>query len=270
MAQGKTIGIIAIKGGVGKTTAAVNLGAILAKDFKQKVLLVDGNLSSPNLGSHVGIMNPEHTLSEVLMDKVKPHSAIYKHQLGFDVMPSNFTMNADRFSVFKLKEKLNKIKARYDYVLVDSSPNLNNEMLLSMVASDELLVVTTPDHPTLRCTIEAINAAKQQKTPITGLIVNKQRGKRFEISQKDIEAESNAPVLAVLPDDVSVLEALAKTTPFSDYSPRSKAAKALHTVARHIMGETIPKPVPFTQKFRNFFSRYVTVESNVSEAKKEE
>lgn len=259
MAKGKTVSVIAIKGGVGKTTTVVNLGATLSKDFNQKVLLVDGNLSSPNLGHHVGIMNPDFTLRDVLMDKISPQAAIYKHELGFDVLPTNFTSNADRFSVFKLKEKLNKIKRKYDYILIDSSPNLNNEMLLSMVAANELLVVTTPDHPTLRCTIEAVEAAKSQKTPISGLIVNKKRGKRFEISKGDIEKEACVPVIAVLPDDVKVLEALSKTTPLAYHSPKRKSTKGYHNIAAHLLGED-QKYVPLRQKVKKFFSQYVSIQ----------
>lgn len=268
MAKGKIIGIIAIKGGVGKTTTTVNLGAVLAKDFNQKVLLVDGNLSSPNIGDHVGIINPDFTLKDVLMDKIDPRGAIYNHELGFDVMPANFTQNADRFSVFKLKEKLNKIKQKYDYILVDSSPNLNNEMLLSMVASNELLVVTTPDIPTIRCTVEAVEAAKRQKTPITGLIINKKRGKSFEISQKDIEAEAKVPVIAVLPDDIKFLEALAKTTPLAYHSPRRKTTKIYHNIASYLINGK-QESQSFTQKFKDFFSRYITVEHSSDESIKE-
>ncbi|MBS3113046.1 MinD/ParA family protein [Candidatus Woesearchaeota archaeon] len=264
MGNGKTISIISIKGGVGKTTTTVNLGAILAKDFNQKVLLVDGNLSSPNLGDHIGIINPDFTLKDVLMDKIGASGAIYKHELGFDVIPSTFTPNADRFSVFKLKEKLLKIKRNYDFVLIDSSPNLNNEMLLAMVAANELIVVTTPDTPTLRCTIEAVEVAKQQKTPISGLIINKQRGKRFEVTKKDLESQTKVPVLAVLPDDIKILESLSKTTPLPYYSPKTKVTKMYHNIAKHIMGETENSVVikqPFKSRVKNFLNRYITIES---------
>ena len=85
----KTIGIISIKGGVGKTTAVSNLGAVLANEFKKKVLLVDANFSAPNLGLHLGIVNPENTLHDVMDNKVSVHEAIKKHDDGFHVLPAS-------------------------------------------------------------------------------------------------------------------------------------------------------------------------------------
>ena len=60
--MGKTIGVISLKGGVGKTTAVVALGSALA-DFGKKVLLVDGNFSAPNLGLHLDLFDTEKTIS---------------------------------------------------------------------------------------------------------------------------------------------------------------------------------------------------------------
>ena len=59
MAKGTTIGVISIKGGVGKTTAVSNLGTVMANTFGKKVLLVDANFSAPNLGLHLGVVNPK-------------------------------------------------------------------------------------------------------------------------------------------------------------------------------------------------------------------
>ena len=59
--MGKTIGIVSLKGGVGKTTVVAALGGALSR-LGKKTLVVDGNLSSPNLGLHLNIVNPERTL----------------------------------------------------------------------------------------------------------------------------------------------------------------------------------------------------------------
>ena len=66
MTDAKVFGIIALKGGVGKTTVVANLGAALAQEFHKRVLLVDANFTTPHLGLHVGMVRPSHTLHNVI------------------------------------------------------------------------------------------------------------------------------------------------------------------------------------------------------------
>ena len=73
----KTIGVISIKGGVGKTSTVVSLGASMAA-LGKKVLLVDGNLSAPNLGMHIGL-DTKKGVHDVLAGKIRPETAIYSH-----------------------------------------------------------------------------------------------------------------------------------------------------------------------------------------------
>ncbi len=247
----KTIGVIAIKGGVGKTTTTVNLGASLAKDFGKKVLIVDGNYSAPNLGLHIGVVKPEKTLHDVLSGKLNIKKATYAHDLGFDYLPSNLIHK--KIDVYKLKQKLAEIKSNYDVILVDSSPNLNHEMLSTIVASDELLVVTTPDYPTLSATMNAVRLAKQKSTKISGLVLNKVRNKNFELNLSDIEDATNTPVLAILNDDLKVLESLAETTPFALRHPGQNAAVEYKELAGTLIGDRF-NDGRFVTKIKRLFS----------------
>ena len=84
----KIIGIVSGKGGVGKTTFTANIGAALA-GMDQKVLVIDGNLSGANLGLHLGLSNfYPFSLNNVLRGEVSLNHAIYKHPLGFDIIPA--------------------------------------------------------------------------------------------------------------------------------------------------------------------------------------
>ena len=87
--MGKTIGLISLKGGVGKTTLAVALAINLAHGYGKKILLVDTNYSAPNLGLHMNIISPRKTIHDVLASKEKISSAIHR-QYGIDVIPGNF------------------------------------------------------------------------------------------------------------------------------------------------------------------------------------
>lgn len=233
--KGKIIGVISIKGGVGKTTTVSNLGALLANKFGKKVLIVDANFSAPNLALHLGFINPETTLADVLMDRVDVKEAIYEHDLGFHMLPTALVHR--KLNPFKLRSKINKLREYYDVILIDSSPTLNEEMLSTIVASDSLLVVTSPDLPTLSCTMHAVKVAKRKKTPIAGMIINKVRKKNFELTTDEIQESTGVPVVAVLPDDVRVLEALARSTPASVFSPKKNFAVEYHQLAASIIGE---------------------------------
>lgn len=250
--MGEIIGIISIKGGVGKTTTVVNLGTVLAKEFGKKVLIVDANFSAPNLGLHLGLVEPEYTLHDALQDKISIESTIIEHELGFHFIPASLSNKPVK--VFKLKQKLQPLKEHYDAILLDSSPNLNDEILATMAASDKLLVVTSPDHPTLSCTMHAVKAAKDRNTPIIGLVLNKLHKKDFELSIEEIEDATGVPVLAAVPNDIRVLEALSKTLPASVHNPKRDVAVEYKQLAASIFGMDYKDPRMFT-KIKNWFSK---------------
>ena len=250
--MGKTIGIIAIKGGVGKTTSVANLASALA-NFDKKVLVVDANFSAPNSGIHFGVLDPKITIHDVMLRRAKLSQAIIKTEHGFDLVAGKLNFNG-KIDYTKLKQELATAKKDYDYVLIDSSPNLNNEMLATIMASDALFVVTTPDYPTLSCTLHAVKMAKQKKTPIAGLILNRVYNKNFELSVNDIEEAAECPVVAVIPHDVHFLEALSKTTPSHALAPNKAANVEYAKLAAAISGEAYSDP-RFFASLKNIFGK---------------
>ncbi len=231
----KTIGIISIKGGVGKTSVTSALAASLANDFQKKILVVDANFSAPNLGLHLGLINPEVTLHHVLNDKIDAKEAIYESEHGFHVIPGSL-IYSNQINPFKLKSKLRQLKKYYDLILIDSSPTLNSEILSAIIASDELYAVTSPDHVTLSTTLRVLRAAKEKKNPIKGLILNKVYGEKFELGLREVEDASDCKVLAVLPHELAVVEALSKSTPSSIYK-NTASTREIKRLAGALIGE---------------------------------
>jgi len=244
--MGKSIGVISLKGGVGKTSTVISLGAALSESGK-KVLLVDGNFSSPNLGLHLNVIDPQITLHHVMDRTAHIHKAVYELE-KFDVIPSSVFTN-QLISPLKLKDKIKSLKRNYDVILFDSSPALNDETLGVMLASDELLVVTTPDYATLSTTVKAVKLANQRGTKIDGLVLNKVYNKNFEIPLENIEKTTNVPVMAVIPYDVDFLKAQFKFVPYVFHSPNSKGSDEFRRLAATLMGER-HKPVKLKKFFR--------------------
>ncbi len=246
--MGKTIGVVSLKGGVGKTSVVASLGFVLS-EFGKKVLLIDGNLSSPTLGLHLNIIDPEKTLHHVLSKTANPKEAIYECEDGFSIMPSSI-FNKTQISPLKLKDKIKSLKRLYDIILIDSSPSLDEETLAVMLTSDQIIFVTTPDHPTLSATIKAIKLAKQRGTVISGLILNKVHNKNFEISLKDIEKTLEIPVLAVIPYDMNVLKSLSKMRPYTSQKPKSKGSIEYKKLASALIGQKYEQT-----KMKNLFKK---------------
>ena len=245
--MGRTIGVLSLKGGVGKTSSVVALGSALAT-LGKKVLLVDANFSAPNLGLHLNVVDPEITIHSVLENKANPSEAIQKI-LNFDVMPASIFGNPN-LNYLKLRDKIKSLKRSYDIILIDSSPALNEETLATINASDEILVVTTPDISTLSTTLKSVKLAKQRGVPIIGLILNKVYEKGFELSIDDVEDTIEIPIMAVIPHDINILKALSEFVPSTIYKPNSKSSEEYHKLAATLIGEKYK-----SKRFGNFFKK---------------
>jgi len=236
----KTIGIIAIKGGVGKTSVSASLASDLANRHKRKVLLVDANYSAPNLGLHMDIVEPVKTIHDVLSGNAQMKHAVHS-RFGVDVIPGSFT-STKGINHFKLKARINDVKDDYDFVIIDSSPSMNEEILSTMMAADNLFVVTTPDYPTLSCSLKAAKLAKDKGTPISGIIINKIRNPSYELELEEIEKAVGIPVVARIKDDPEHVKAIFTRIPASIHNKNSKFSREIAKLSDAIAGEETQQP----------------------------
>ncbi len=235
MKHAKIIGFISVKGGVGKTTAVANLGLILSKDYNKKVLIVDANLSGPNLALHFGFTKPQNTLHDVLDGKVKIQKAIYEHTSGLHLLPAS--LMSRKVDTKRLTNYITSLRSFYDLILIDSSPAMNKELESAIDVSDELFVLTTPDYVTLASTLHTLKAAKTRRTHVSGIIINKARGKRYELSLDDIQEATKMPVVSVLYDNSKIIEALSRNNPIAAVFPLSDAAVEYKKLAAALIGD---------------------------------
>jgi septum site-determining protein MinD len=230
----KVIGILSLKGGVGKTSVVSSLGDALS-GFGKKVLLVDANLSAPNLGLHFNIIDPPVTLHHVLARKANIKDSIYKTD-NLDIIPSSI-FSSLQINPMVLKDKIKPLRNKYDFILMDSAPAINDESQAVASASDSLMAVTTPDHPTLSNTLKTMKMAKDKGAVVDGLILNKVHNRNFEIPIDDIEKTIGAPVLAVIPYDTQVLESLSRFLPFTSFRPNLAGSVELKKLAGVLTGQ---------------------------------
>ncbi len=226
------ISFISVKGGVGKTTLALETAYALANNYNKKVLLVDCNFSAPNIGLYLDLVS-DLTLHDAL-GEVPLHNAIYESN-GIDIIPASLYYK-DKFEVFKLKQILSKFKNRYDFILLDSSPNYD-ELKPVIAASDRVFIVTTPDHVTLETSLKAAVLAKEEKTPIDGIIVNKIRSPKHEYNLKEIEEKSNNLVIAKIHDSKNVLAAMHLKKPVGFCYSHDCVSKEINRFASSLCGE---------------------------------
>ena len=242
----RVIGILSLKGGVGKTSAVIALGEAFS-DFGNKVLLVDGNLQAPNLGLSLNIISPKITLHDVLAGKANPSQAVY-HLEKLDVMPASIS-NKLKVNPLKLKDKIKGFKSHYDVILLDSPPSLNEAALAIINASDELFLISHSDYLSIAAALKMAKLIRQREEPLTGLIVNRVYNKKFEIPIESIEDTTEIPIMAVIPHDLNVPKSLSKFTSIVSYKPSSKAADEYKRLTASLIGKKY-KSIKLHRTFR--------------------
>jgi chromosome partitioning protein len=250
--MGKIISVVNQKGGVGKTTTAVNLGAYLAYLGKQ-VLLVDIDPQA-NATSGLGIehKNLEHGIYESLIEQKEIFEIIKKTvQAGFDVAPSTLSLagaGIDLVSLedreFKLLHLLNKIKEEYDYIIIDGPPSLGLLTINSMVAADEILIPIQSEYYALEGlsqlleTIGLIQSNLKPELGIMGAVItmfDKRNKLSTSVMNELYQYFPNKVFRSVIPRSVRLAEAPSYGRSILHYDPKSRGGKAYDRLAREIL-----------------------------------
>ena len=181
MSNCKVIALTNQKGGVGKTTTAVNLGVSLVQQGK-KVLLIDADAQA-NLTMALGYNRPDDipiTLSTVMQNIIDDKTldvsqGIIHHREGVDLLPSNIELSGFEVRLINamsrervLKTYLNEVKKNYDYVLIDCMPSLGMITINALAAADSVIIPTQPHYLSakgLEILIRSVSMVKRQINP---------------------------------------------------------------------------------------------------------
>lgn len=245
----KFIVITSGKGGVGKTTTAINLGAAI-NHFGEDVLVIDANLSTPNIGIHLSSPEVPINLNHVLLGKAEPYEAVYEHESGMKVMPSSLSIKElKKIKPEKIKSFKEDFKRIADYVIVDSSAGLGQEALSAIDMADELIIVTNPEIAAITDALKTVKLAEQMNIPVLGVIVTRVRKDKIEMQPETVKEMLEIPILGMIPEDLVVKESLNRKDAVVHTHPWSKPARAYKEIAARILD----KPYDSRKDRRSFF-----------------
>jgi len=231
----KIIVITSGKGGVGKTTTAINLGAAM-NYFGKDVLIVDGNLTTPNIGIHLNSPEVPINLNHVLLGKADAFEAVYEHESGIKIMPSSLSIkDLNRIKPDRIRDFKEDFKKISEYVIVDSAAGLGNEALSLIKMADELIVVTNPEMPAITDALKAVKMAEQMKKPILGVIITRVRRDDIEMQPDSVKEMLEIPILGMVPEDIAVQKSLSMKNAVVHTHPKSKAARAYKEIAAKLL-----------------------------------
>jgi len=233
----KVYAIMSGKGGVGKTTSTVNLGTCF-NHLGENVIIVDGNLTTPNLGIHLGAPVVPTTLNHVLKGKAKLEDAIYEHDSGTKIIPASLALNeAEKIDYKKLSDITKKLKKITSHVIIDGAAGLGEEARSVMAASDEVIIITNPELASVTDALKTIKLAEGMKKPIKGVIITRHYGDRLDMSLDNIKEMLESEILGIIPEDASVKESQIMKNALLYTHPNSKALKNYIEISRKILGK---------------------------------
>ena len=240
------------KGGVGKTTTAINLSACLAEKNK-KVLTLDmdpqGNTTS---GLGVDKNQAENTVYELILDESELSECIYPSVMeNLSVIPSNINLSGAEIELigfenkeYFLKSKLDMIRSDYDYIIIDCPPSLNLLTINAMAAADSVIVPIQCEYYALEGlsqlihTIDLIKERLNPKLEIEGVVFTMYDA-RTNLSLQVVEnVKENLDkniYKTIIPRNVRLAEAPSYGMPINAYDPKSAGAEAYMQLAEEVI-----------------------------------
>ncbi|MFA5992431.1 MAG: cell division ATPase MinD [Candidatus Pacearchaeota archaeon] len=244
----KFIVITSGKGGVGKTTTAVNLAAAMSA-LDEDVALVDINLSTPNVGLHLGAPVVPVTLNHVLARKADLVDAIYEHESGAKVIPASLSIkDLSALDEVNLTPILKDLRHVSEVVIFDSAAGLGSEATSAMAIADEVIIVTNPEMPAVTDALKTAKLAESMGKTVRGVILTRVRGSKSEMPFPNIKEMLELPILGIVPEDEAVQESLALRNAVFSTHPRSKAARSYLAIAGKLLGKEISPELGFFDK----------------------
>ena len=245
------IAIISAKGGVGKTTASINVSMSL-NHFGANTLLVDCDFTSANVGTSLGFPPHLKNLHGVLNKNYHINEAMHTHASGLRIVPGSISYDDIKNLEFEnLQTLLGELKGP-DYVVVDCPPGLTDEVMKIVLAVDAVIIVTTPDLIAVTDTLKTLHMMKDLKKKVYGVVVNKKTDQQYEMSIDNIRQFLETKILGAIPEDKHFLTSIYYKNPFVFVFPDRESTREYKKIAADVMGKKYKDPVPLNDQELKF------------------
>jgi len=244
--------IINNKGGTGKTTTTLNLGAALTKK-KKSVLVIDFD-GQCNLSSSLGVSGSSPNVGDLLLSQCKLDDAIYKHS-SISIIPGAEKMldienqiNNEPGGEYLLKETLNGVLNKYDFIFIDCPPNLGILSINSLVAADYFIVPMQTENfafiglDKILYISEKVNKRLNTNLQLAGILLIR-FAQKTKFSQAVISNISNNDKLkdklfnSFIRQDIALMESSAFGQTIYEYAPKSRGASDYFDLAKEILNK---------------------------------
>jgi chromosome partitioning protein len=262
-----TLAIANQKGGVGKTTTAINLAASLAR-LQQRILLVDCDpQGNTTMGCGIAKHALNETLVEVLLEERDPTAVILPTCGGFDVLPANPDLTMAEIDLItlpnretRLSHALQKVHHNYDFILLDCPPALNTLTLNALVAADALIIPMQCEYfaleglTSLLNTLQHVQARLNTQLQVLGILCtmfDRRARLCLDVQAQLQEHFGNLLLQTIIPRNIRLAEAPSHGLPSVLYDANSSGAQAYLNLAQEVLCRIKQLNLPLTLESAN-------------------
>jgi MinD-like ATPase involved in chromosome partitioning or flagellar assembly len=244
----RVIMVSSTKGGTGKTSLAVNLAVGFA-EAGVRTLLLDLDVQFGDVGIVLGLDRPEQTLHDLAaaagdLDPEKLRGYVVKHGSGLHVVPAPLRPEeGEEIDASRIATIIQTARGMYDAIVVDTAPIFDGPMLTALDRSDQVLLVSTPDVPSMKNIRLALQTLDLLGFPVDRIsLVANRSGMPGGASASEVAETIGRPIRYVLPEDSTVPSSINSGVPATIFKPKSRYAVAVKEIVVELMKDEALTP----------------------------